>query len=505
MKKNLRIVSVAAAALLAVAPVVSSTLPVNADTAVNIGSSNSTGSNAGTTTTQAPANRPYFTFNGAVVDEATQNNPSANVIRTTVNIKSGDKVSSVISDITKSVLFHKDNNSGGDTIKINESDFIKELENHQITVKYVDSNNKEVKAGTNGAIAVINKVAGGSFNFTLTGTGANNQTAAVQIPVVATASTTTPTTNDAPVFSWSLNGSTQTSSLNGQVFQVAVGSTFNPTNFTNSNGEPIVISASQNSNNTTTYASIEATSNSVNTSEAGRYYNVTLTATSLTGKKSTATYTVLITSSRQQTLYANGASSIATYNIYGNNVLSGSTTFKDGDKVYVADQTRTINNVSYSQVSPKSKSDAASSNIWVKTSSLVKPAVTEKSETHTVMVASKAYDKNGNYLGHDYGLYTSIDIVPTVVTINGKTYYKVVGKDEYVRVTNITGTQRRLRHNAYIYWSSYRRTPGTGKMYKGQTVTTYGASIRFKNGKKYYRIQGCRNNNKRYIKAVNFY
>ena len=38
MKKNLRIVSVAAAALLAVAPVVSTAIPVNADTAVNVGS-----------------------------------------------------------------------------------------------------------------------------------------------------------------------------------------------------------------------------------------------------------------------------------------------------------------------------------------------------------------------------------------------------------------------------------------------------------------------------------
>ena len=111
----------------------------------------------------------------------------------------------------------------------------------------------------------------------------------------------------------------------------------------------------------------------------------------------------------------------------------------------------------------------------------------------------------GNYLGHMYYAYNDIEIVPTVVTINGKTYYKVANKDEYVRVTNITGNQRTLKHNAYIYWSSYRRTPGTGKMYRGQTVTTYGGQMRFKNGKKYYRIEGCRNNNKRYIKAVNFY
>lgn len=305
------------------------------------------------------------------------------------------------------------------------------------------------------------------------------------------------------MINWSLNGQSK-GSVNGQIFQVAVGSQFNPTNFVNSNGEPVIISAVQNSNNNTA-ASLEATSNPVNTSEAGRYYNVTLTATGLTGKKTTATYTVLITSSHKQALYANGASSIATYHIYGINVRPASTTFKDGDTVYVADQTRTLNNVSYSQVSTKSKSDANSSNIWVKTSSLVKPAGNTNTKTLPVMVDSRAYDKNGNYLGHMYYAYNDIEIVPTVVTINGKTYYKVANKDEYVRVTNITGNQRTFKHNAYIYWSSYRRTPGTGKMYRGQTVTTYGGQMRFKNGKKYYRIEGCRNNNKRYIKAVNFY
>ena len=141
--------------------------------------------------------------------------------------------------------------------------------------------------------------------------------------------------------------------------------------------------------------------------------------------------------------------------------------------------------------------------MWVKTSALVKPAGDTNVKTYPVMIDSRAYDKNGNYLGHMYYAYDNIDVVPTVVTINGKTYYKVANKDEYVRVTNITGNKRTLTHNAYIYWSSYRRTPGTGKMYKGQTVTTYGPAMRFKNGKKYYRIEGCRNNNKRYIKAAN--
>ncbi len=93
MKKNLRIVSVAAAALLAVAPVVSTAIPVNADTAVNVGSSTGTGANTTNTNTQAPQNKPYFTYNNEIIGESTQSNPLGNVVRTTVSFKSGDKVS----------------------------------------------------------------------------------------------------------------------------------------------------------------------------------------------------------------------------------------------------------------------------------------------------------------------------------------------------------------------------------------------------------------------------
>ena len=442
MKKNLRIISVAAAALLAVAPVVSTAIPVNADTAVNVGSSTGTGANTTNTNTQAPQNKPYFTYNNEIIGESTQSNPLGNVVRTTVSFKSGDKVSDLISKISKAVQFHKDNYAGGENVTINEQDFINQLKNNGVTTKTINPSKKGEKS-----YEEIDKVPSTSFNITLSAS-ANNQTATIQIPMVPEGASAPVDTTQNPQINWTKGGQAQSASLNGQVFQVAVGSSFNPLSFTNSNGDTISISAQQSKDNST-YASIEATSNPVNTSEAGRYYNVTLTATGNTGKKTTATYTVLITSSQKQTLYANG------------------------------------------------------SNMWVKTSALVKPAGDTNVKTYPVMIDSRAYDKNGNYLGHMYYAYDNIDVVPTVVTINGKTYYKVANKDEYVRVTNITGNKRTLTHNAYIYWSSYRRTPGTGKMYKGQTVTTYGPAMRFKNGKKYYRIEGCRNNNKRYIKAAN--
>lgn len=482
----------AAAALLAVAPVATSVVPVQAAGAFTTGTTVANSSASATTTTTKPTDRAYYTYNNEVIGEASTSNPSNNVLRTTINITAGK---TTVADVTKAIndlglMYFSQNSSNGQKVTVNDDEVTKVLKASGVTFAK-DDKGKET--------TTIESASTSAFNFTI-----SNGNTVVQIPmVVSTSGTATPDAT-VPVFNWTENGTTNKGGLNGKVFQVAVGSAFNPLSFTNSNGEQITISAQQSDSNTT-FASVEVTSNPVNTSEAGRYYNVTLTATGMTGKKTTATYTVLITSSHKQTLYANGQNAITTYSFYGNNIFTNNTTFKDGEQVYVSDQTKTYNKESYSQVSPKSKSDANSSNIWVKTSALVKPAGDTNVKTYPVMVDSRAYDKNGNYLGHMYYAYDNIDIVPTVVTINGKTYYKVANKDEYVRATNITGNQRTLKHNAYIYWSSYRRTPGTGKMYRGQTVTTYGPQMKFKNGKKYYRIEGCRNNNKRYIKAVNFY
>lgn len=352
-------------------------------------------------------------------------------------------------------------------------------------------------SGNNKGKLVVKTLPSGDFNLTIH-SQANNQTATIQIPFVVSSSSASTDTSGNPVISYIIGDKAG----NNPVFQVAANSQFNPLDFIDASGQEVKFSAVQ-AKGSTVQATLTATSNPVDTSQEGRFYNVTLTATNLNGKKSTFTYTVLITSSQKQELYGNGT--INTYNIYGNNVLNGSTRFKSGDSVYVANATKTINGVSYSQVSTKSKSDANDSKIWVKTSDLTKPAVTEPSQTETVMVTSNAYDKNGKYLGHKYYAYDTINIIPTVVTINGKTYYKIAGKDEYVRVINITGQTRTLKHNAYVYATSTRRNRNYKLMHKGDRVTTYGGTMKFRNGKRYYRIEGCRDNDKKYIKAVNFY
>nr|AAF65561.1 surface layer protein HAP50 [Lactobacillus acidophilus] len=488
MKKNRKFLGLAAAALLAVAPVVTSAVPVSADTpTVDPGLSKPVNSPAQSQVTGAT---PFFSYqNGNPIYSGGE----------TPNINAGSftTIGQIVDAINKNIVFGEAGSTGTTRQEdISAAEVIRQLK--------ADSKSVEIKG--NDAKATVSKLPA-NFVITLKHT-VNGQANTLNVRFYTTSQPTESVDKSAPVFYVTEGSSAAKQATSGAYYQVAAGSNFNPLSFVNSNGETVSFSARQADGNNAG-ATVSVASNPVDTTNAGRFYTVTLTATNTSNKTSRYSYTVLIVSNGLQKVYANGASSVATYSIYGNQVSSNSTTFKDGQEVYVGNTTRTINNVSYSKVSTKSKADADQGNLWIQTSALTQTTPTTPSdsnaETHTVMVDSRAYDKDGNYLGHMYYAYDNIDIVPTVVTINGKTYYKVANKDEYVSVTNITGHQRTLRHNAYIYWSSYRRTPGTGKMYRGQTVTTYGPAMRFKNGKKYYRIQGCRNNNKRYIKAANFY
>lgn len=498
MKKNSRIVTMAAAALLAVAPVAAGVVP--GATSVNTVQAAAKGNDF----VLQPTGKPEFSADATTVFSV-NNRQFGNgaVLPLNISYDGFTTVQQFVNAIKKANIKIQSSTSGN-----NASQQVRDVvPSAEWVAQQLTSNGAKVsdyKAGDEAAAAkatVSNLPA--YLNFTLK---AGNVT--VTLPLSNDGKTTAADVNVPQINVTTQTGSATASTkaaTNGQTYYIAAGSTFNPLSFTTSTGEKVSFSAQQTKNNSI-YARIAATSNSVNTAEAGHYYPVTLTATNDMGKTATLSYTVMVVSSGAITLPTDAA----TYAIYGNNPVATGNTLKAGTKIYVGSTTQTINNVSYTKISTTSKADADSStnNVWVKTADLSKPSTPAQdtdTATHTVMVDSRAYDKNGNYLGHMYYAYDDISIVPKVVTINGKTYYKVANKDEYVRVTNITGTKRRLRHNAYIYWSSYRRTPGTGKMYRGDTVITYGGQMRFKNGKKYYRIEGCRNNNKRYIKAVNFY
>ncbi len=108
------------------------------------------------------------------------------------------------------------------------------------------------------------------------------------------------------------------------------------------------------------------------------------------------------------------------------------------------------------------------------------------------------------------------DVTPATVPSQSKTimhnayfydkeYYEVIenGKatGKYINADNIDGTKRTLKHNAYVYRSSKKRANKV-VLKKGETVTTYGGSYTFKNGKKYYKIGN--DTKKTYVKVANF-
>ena len=131
----------------------------------------------------------------------------------------------------------------------------------------------------------------------------------------------------------------------------------------------------------------------------------------------------------------------------------------------------------------------------------------EKGLDKTIMHNAYYYDKDGQRVGKGkITRYETVSVVDKLVSINGQSYYKLAnttidGKDVYVNADNIDGTKRTLKHNAYVYATSKKRA-NKEVLKKGTEVTTYGAPYTFKNGKKYYKI----NNDKvkTYVKASNF-
>ncbi|NRO58803.1 SLAP domain-containing protein [Lactobacillus helveticus] len=131
---------------------------------------------------------------------------------------------------------------------------------------------------------------------------------------------------------------------------------------------------------------------------------------------------------------------------------------------------------------------------------------TVESVSKTIMHNAYYYDKNAKRVGTDkLTRYNSVTVSPKTTTINGKAYYEVVenGKatGKYINADNIDGTKRTLKHNAYVYKSSKKRANKV-VLKKGTEVTTYGNPYTFKNGKKYYKIGA--DTKKTYVRVENF-
>ena len=119
----------------------------------------------------------------------------------------------------------------------------------------------------------------------------------------------------------------------------------------------------------------------------------------------------------------------------------------------------------------------------------------------TVFTMHKAlmYDKNGNKTGKAFRQFRNIDVYADKVTIGNTQYYRVYNTLYYVKAANIDGTKRMLKKNSYIYKTGSKRA-NKKVLKKGSTVTTYGSSFKFANGKRYYRV----GKGKQYVPVANF-
>lgn len=71
------------------------------------------------------------------------------------------------------------------------------------------------------------------------------------------------------------------------------------------------------------------------------------------------------------------------------------------------------------------------------------------------------YNDKGKSLGKKYYSYRKVSVLPNTVDINGSEYYKLALGDDYneayIKASNIDGTKRTLKRNAYVYATSKRR------------------------------------------------
>ena len=226
-------------------------------------------------------------------------------------------------------------------------------------------------------------------------------------------------------------------------------------------------------------------------------YPVPVTVTNDSNNSST-TVTINVTvgdSNNIQSIQGDPDSNAGVYQINGNKVEDSGFTLPVGTPVSTYG-TVEIDGTSYTRL------NGSNSNLVVKTGWLTGAYKGDDDATKiTVYNMHKAlmYDKNGNKTGKAFREFRNIDVYSNKVTIKGTQYYRVYNTFYYVKAANIEGTKRMLKKNAYVYATGSKRA-NKKVLKKGSTVTTYGSSFKFANGKTYYRI----GKGKQYARVANF-
>ena len=451
MKKNLRIVSVAAAALLAVAPVAASAVSVNAadNTVATTTNTANTVINAGGTAINTPADAEYD------VDV------TPNLTATAASTVNGQTINGSI--------------TGNITASYNGQSYTGTLDTKNGKVSVTDSKGNAVTDFaklTNGSYTVT--VSGVSFNF---GTANANKTI-----TLGSKNSNVKFSKDGKSFTNTVKVDLNQDGTLKAPISVQV-SNVNALDLSNANGVNFY-NASNGS---------QVTKGSVNvTAGLNGRLNVSTVASEIL--KNFAAYQVsngnaVSQMPDQKAVVADVNAALKAANISVDNAgwFTAPTSFSVNVKA-----TSSINGV-----------DAT---LPVTVNVANGKDTTVPSQSKIIMHNAYYYDKDAKRVGTDkLTRYNSVTVAMNTTTINGKAYYEVVenGKlsGKFINADNIDGTKRTLKHNAYVYKTSKKRANKV-TLKKGTEVTTYGGTYTFKNGKQYYKIGN--NTDKTYVKASNF-
>ena len=108
------------------------------------------------------------------------------------------------------------------------------------------------------------------------------------------------------------------------------------------------------------------------------------------------------------------------------------------------------------------------------------------------------FNQNGVRVNGEFYVGDSITTYGTKY-INGKKFYDL-GNDRFVKANNVTGINRKLKHNAYIYTKKNNKVKHFGRkvLKKNRKVRTYGGAVKMHN--KWYYIIG----KNQFVKKANF-
>ena len=204
---------------------------------------------------------------------------------------------------------------------------------------------------------------------------------------------------------------------------------------------------------------------------------------------------------------SSGLHTKGTWNLNGKNLTSAEFVSQFDGKKDAGDFNLTPASNNVTPVTPSTPSTPSTSVIPSTPSTPVVPSnnVTPKPNTNVKkgvkrIVTHNAYifNQNGVRVSGEFYVGDSITTYGTKY-INGKKFYDL-GNDRFVKANNVTGINRKLKHNAYIYTKKNNKVKRFGRkvLKKNRKVRTYGGAVKMHN--KWYYIIG----KNQFVKKANF-